>query len=175
MAGRRAKGGGRKPKPQQIKIAEGNRSKASKATLARQEPRGIGRPRVPAHLSADERTLFVEALDSLPEGVLTRADEGMLERYACAYARWRKCGEMITQTGLLVQTPNGPARNPLLAVQNSAAKEMHAAGAELGLSPVSRARLAGGSIAAPEPTDPMEQLLGMEAEPAWAAGSETRQ
>lgn len=157
---------GQKPKPALVKQLEGNRSKIARAKLLA-DPRGNGVPRVPAHLSADERALWSDVVRSLPVGLLTRADEGCLERYAIAWARFREASKKITMSGLLIQSSLGPIRNPLLVVQNVAAKEMHAAGSELGLSPVSRARMAApGSFE----DDPMELLLGMDEDEtgAWS-------
>ena len=132
---------GQKPKPKQIKIAEGNRRKVAIDKIP-DEPKGIGVPRMPLHLSAEERKIWADIVASLPVGLLTRADELILERMAVATWRFRRTTAMIDKTGDLVQTPQGPMRNPLLVVQSTADKAMHAAGSELGLSPVARARLA---------------------------------
>lgn len=158
---------GQKPKPTQIKIAEGNRSKVAKDQLRPDTP-GLGRPRVPMHLSAEERRLWADVVRSLPPTLLTMADEAVLERFAIYWARFREAGKMIAKTGLMVQSPNGPIRNPLLVVQNACSKEMHAAGSEIGLSPVARARMAG---AGSEEDDPMELLLGGDDDGAWMTGS----
>lgn len=157
---------GQKPKPSQIKILEGNRSKVAVANLG-PDLRGISSPRVPLHLSADERKLWADVVASLPVGLLSRADETILERFAVAWARFREAGRLIAKSGLLVQSPQGPIRNPLLVVQNACAKELHAAGSDLGLSPVARARM---SQIGSEGDDPMALLLGMEgdADGAWA-------
>jgi len=155
---------GQKPKPTQIKIAEGNRSKVAKDALRPDTP-GKGRPRMPMHLSAEERRLWADVVQSLPDSLLTKADEAILERFAVYWSRFREAGRMIAKTGLMVQSPNGPIRNPLLVVQNACAKEMHAAGSEIGLSPVARARMVGQGA---EEDDPMELLLGGEEDGAWS-------
>ena len=162
---------GQKPKPKQIKVAEGNRRKVGQASIP-DEPRGIGAPRVPAHLTADERRLWADIVGSLPVGLLSRADDFILERMAVATVRYREATRKIAATGILVSSPQGDIRNPLLVVQNIAAKEMHAAGSELGLSPVARARLAAPTAG---DDDPMALLLGMDGENAWPPAPRTRQ
>ena len=164
---------GRPKKPSAIKIAEGNRMKVAKAQL-KPDPRGIGRPQLPLHLTEVERRLWSDVVASLPIMLLSRADEAVLERMAVAWAEFREVQETIRKTGKLVQSPQGPARNPLLIVREKAAREMHLAGEVLGLSPVARARLT--DIETAE-DDPMELLLGMDGDPAgaWSTLPRTRQ
>ena len=151
---------GQKPKPSVIKQREGNRSKVGRAKI-RDDPRGKGRPTVPQHLSADERMLWAHVIRSLPIELLTMADDGVLERYAVAWNTFRQANALIDKDNLTVRSPQGDKPNPLLAVRNVAAKEMHAAGSDLGLSPAARARL---SLAVGDAEDPMSLLLGMTGE-----------
>lgn len=162
---------GRKKLPKQVKIAEGNRSKVGRDQLIPDEPKGLGSPTLPPEFDAEETLLWREAVGSLPVGLLSRADNSMLERMAVAWARWRSVKRTIKATGFLVNSPNGPIRNPLLVVLNAAQKEMHACSSELGLSPVSRARL---TAVGSEDTDPMSLLLGMEDDELMAPASKTR-
>lgn len=161
---------GQKPKPIAIKKAEGNRSKVAKADLE-DFVEGKGSPRVPMHLSAMERQLWAHIVQSLPDGLLSRADEMMLEKVAIYWARFRDVQRQIVATGLLIHSAQGAVRNPLLVVQNQCARELQAACSELGLSPVARARMT--SFAA-ETDDPMELLLGGEEEGAWATAPRGR-
>jgi P27 family predicted phage terminase small subunit len=164
---------GRPPKPKKIKILEGNRRKVAKAKI-NHDPQGIGQPREPVHLNPEEQRLWWEIVTSLPVGLLSRADETMLERMAVAWCRFRQVHATIEKTGLLVQSPMGPIRNPLLVVEKAAAVEMHSCGSELGLSPVARARLS-----APDTvnSDPMALLLGPDEDPngAWSTLPKTKQ
>lgn len=157
---------GRPPKPSTVKAAEGNRGKYGKDRI-KTDPSGIGTPQIPAHLTEVEQRLWAMVVASLPVGLLSRADEAVLERMAVAWAEFREVAPQIRQTGKLVQGPNGPIRNPLLIVREKAAREMHLAGEVLGLSPVARARLASSETAQ---DDPMELLLGMDGDPggAWS-------
>lgn len=150
--------GGNNKKPAIIKVLEGNRRKVGKARIG-VDPAGLGRPQPPIGLTEIERGLWEEVVGSLPKNLLSRADNAILERFCIAWARFRDCQSKIKATGLLVQSPQGPVRNPLLVAQNAAAKEMHATGGELGLSPVARARL--NTTTPPGEEDPLDYLMGM--------------
>jgi P27 family predicted phage terminase small subunit len=156
----------RPKKPTQIKILEGNRGKFAKASL-KPDPRGIGQPRMAAHLTKKERELWQDVVASLPVGLLSRADEQALERMAVAWAEYRDAKETIRKTGKLVHSPQGPVRNPLFVIRNQAERAMHQAGEVLGLSPVARARLSAPDTAN---DDPMALLLGPDGDPngAWS-------
>lgn len=163
---------GQKPKPKEIKVLEGNRSKVAQAKLdAATEPKGVGSPRLPPDLDEVETAIWRDIVASLPKSLLTRADDSMLERMAVAWARFRAVRKTIKAVGLLVNSASGPIRNPLLVVLNATQKEMHACASELGLSPVARARL---TAAGSEDEDPMALLLGMEDEGAFAPASKAR-
>jgi P27 family predicted phage terminase small subunit len=129
---------GRAPKPGIIRRAEGNRGKRP----LHDNPVGVGKPILPPMLSELELFLWHSILAAVPPGLLTSADSSILERFVTAWARYRTCHNQIASVGLLVRGAEGPVRNPLLMVERQAAAEMHACGAALGLSPVSRARLA---------------------------------
>ena len=165
---------GQKPKPSAIKIAEGNRHQHARDKI-KIDPVAKGRPRMPARLNPMARRIWADVEASLPDGVLTRADEGVLERYCVAYARFIDANTKVEATSMLIQTENGPARNPLLVVINNERREMNTAGSELGLSPASRARLA--APAYDPDDDPMSMLLGGFDDPAtpWATTPKTKQ
>ena len=102
----------------------------------------------------------------MPVDLLKRADTQVLERMAVAWAQFREATILISKGGLLTRRPTDGAsiRNPLLAVSNMAAAEMHACGAALGLSPVARTR-----ITTPERVDedPLRVLMGPNGK-AWS-------
>jgi P27 family predicted phage terminase small subunit len=112
---------------------------------------------------------------SLPVGLLSRADEQALERMAVAWAEFRETKKAIQVTGKLVQSPQGPVRNPLFVIRNQAQREMQYAGEVLGLSPVARARLSAADQTGDE--DPLALLLGDDHDPdgAWNTAPRTRQ
>lgn len=150
-------------KPSRLKMLEGNRSKVGKAMIF-VDPPGKGHPQMPPDLSDLEQEMWVDIVASLPDGLLSRADNAILERFVTAWARFRAARILIRETGLLVTTQLGLVRNPVLVIEQAARKEMHASGGELGLSPVARARLA--SVDRWD-DDPMEQLLDGEDDGAW--------
>ncbi len=144
----------RKPKPPLLRELEGNRSK----TPIPNTVSGLGRPVCNPNLSADEQRYWYAICDALPAVLLSRADEQVLERMAIAWARFWTCKELITEHGMLVQTPEGKRRNPLLMVERDARDEMHRCGEVLGLSPVARSRIT--TIDPAVTADPTELLLG---------------
>jgi P27 family predicted phage terminase small subunit len=143
---------GRPNKPMSVKLAEGNRSKVALSKLI-PDPQGKGHPHMPPGLSTTEEEMFMDLMGSVPDGILSAADDGIIELYVSAWARLREARLQVAKVGLLVRSPTGPVRNPLLVVINNAAREMRAAGAELGLSPVSRAKLTLSSKSGPDPMD----------------------
>ncbi len=134
---------GEKPKSKIIKLAEGNRSNVGLHRIY-DEPQGLGHPRMPPGLNELAEEMWLDTVSSLPDGVLTRADEAALEAYAVNWSVFRQAREKLDKTGLLV-------------VMNNAVKAMMSTGSELGLTPAGRARLAH-----PEKwdSDPITLLLG---------------
>lgn len=146
---------GTKPKLAIVNQKEGKRSHTSKK---HEQPRivGVGSLEAPDHLTSNERTLWDFILRSLPPGVLARTDTSILERYVVAWARWRECDEAVKADGLMVRTPQGTIKHPLLAVMTALSREMNSSGGELGLSPVARQRIMATKI---DPDDEMSWLL----------------
>jgi P27 family predicted phage terminase small subunit len=72
-----------------------------------------------------------------------------LAAYCAAYAQWRDAVEVMAEMaaddpalkGLLIETKNGPRRNPVVKVAIDAASNMLRFAAEFGLTPAARARL----------------------------------
>jgi hypothetical protein len=89
MAGNR--NSGRHRKPAAIRKAEGNRSHRPIPA----EPQGRGQPVLPLHLSADERAIFSHVIDNAPAGLITAADQHVLEAYAVAVALFRDADKAL--------------------------------------------------------------------------------
>lgn len=159
-------------KPSKIKELEGNRGKFGRKSIPK-DPQGIGRPSVPTHLNPEETKLYRHCMNSLPPEILTAADEAMLEVFAVAWARFRYANKQVGTIGLMVQSPTGPMRNPLLIVIEKNADIIHKVGSQLGLSPAARARLATIPTAN---EDPLALLLGDDMDPtaAWSTPSRER-
>ena len=118
---------------------------------------GLGNPVCNPDLSPEEQRFWFAIVDSLPHGLLSRADEQALERASIAWARMWECRRKINERGLTVSGPNGPTRNPLIIIEKDAREELHRAGEILGLSPVARARITAPDGAGDE--DPTELLM----------------
>ena len=115
-----------------------------------------GHLEAPAHLTSEERGIWDETIQSLPENMATKADAVLLERYVVATARWREMHVEIGLLGNMLRSPRGYIKNPLLGSMRDLGTEMHRCQIELGLTPAARARLA-----APEKTEksPMSILM----------------
>lgn len=138
MPGVKGRSGGRNRKPSAVKLAEGNRGKRK----IHPDLKAAGRPECPDYFNAGQRLRWDQLVAVLPNKLLAAADGPILERFIVAWQRFRDCEVMLQKTGMLVQTPTGPKRNPLLGIQLHCDRVMASAGIELGLSPVARARLA---------------------------------
>jgi P27 family predicted phage terminase small subunit len=168
-------GSGARPKPSQVKKLEGNRRQRGRGRITT-DPRGKGRPREPVTLSGEALELWRDVVSSLPDELLSRADEAHLEAFAREWATYHEADQMIQRTGLLVIRESGEIANPALRIRNDACDRMYRLGGVLGLTPVARARLAT-STPLGEAPDPMALLLGPDRDPdgAWRSGPKTRQ
>ncbi|WP_051440798.1 P27 family predicted phage terminase small subunit [Ensifer sp. WSM1721] len=143
---------GRKPKPSRLKEAEGNRGhREILPDLA-----ASGLPLMPIDLNDEEKELWEETVVSLPSGLLARADTATIETFVVAWQQSREARRIIRRTGPLVQSPNGPIRNPAFSIWARSASLALRAATEIGSSPVSRARFAGREE---DDFDPIELLL----------------
>ena len=119
---------GRKPKPDRT---------ALKATPLN------ALPRCPKHLNAVAQNEWRRLATPLHQaGILTLADRSVLAAYCQAYARWVEAEEKLQETPPLLKTPSGYVQqSPWLSVANKQLELMGRFMCELGLTPVSRARL----------------------------------
>jgi P27 family predicted phage terminase small subunit len=75
-------------------------------------------------------------------GLVQEVDRAALAIYCQAWARWLEAEAALRRDGCVIESPNGyPIQSPWLAIAAQAVKQMHAAVAEFGLSPVARARI----------------------------------
>jgi P27 family predicted phage terminase small subunit len=166
------------PRPRKaslVKAAEGNRAKLGKAKI-KTDPPARGTLRVPEGMSEEALTIWKDVVGSLPVGLLARVDEGALERYAKAYARWRAIDQQLEYEPDLIQGRFGLIVNPLYRLLAQYAKEMDATGGVLGCSPVARAKLAT-TASQPTDADPMALVLGdgADTDDAWSVAPRTQQ
>jgi P27 family predicted phage terminase small subunit len=139
-------------KPAVIRRAEGNRGHRPIPN----EVRMPGKPEMPDYFGAEEKACWKFIVSAVPAGLLTRADTQCVERASVAWAMYRATSRQIASIGLLVETDEGPRRNPLLIIRRQASEDLARATADLGLSPLARTRLV---EAEPEDDDPMAILL----------------
>lgn len=161
---------GRKPKPTNLQIAEGDPRKRGVKKLEQKleaEAKGSrGLPRCPAHLQGLARKawkMWSEELERM--NIDCRPDGPMLEGACIAYETAIQCYETIQKQGRCIarrivdpQTNTlvvaGLRAHPAVAQMNAAWMVLRAFCSEFGLSPVSRTRLA-----IDKPADDEDELL----------------
>ena len=120
---------------------------------------GRGKPRCPDDLSDAQKRCWQAVVRSLPEGILTSADNQVLERMAIAWALHREAARLIREGAVLVKGHDSrPTKNPALTIMRQASQEMELCGTALGLTPYARTRLE--APPEPEDDDPLALLLG---------------
>jgi P27 family predicted phage terminase small subunit len=78
-----------------------------------------------------------------PFRILTSLDRPALAAYCSAYALWAEATKALQEHGLMVRSPTGyPIQSPYLSIANRQAEIMMRIGAEFGLTPASRSRIA---------------------------------
>jgi P27 family predicted phage terminase small subunit len=134
---------GRKPKSSKLRVLEGNRGK--RRLPNEPEPsRPVETVDCPALLSDAARAEWTRLCDDMrTKGVLTSWDRAAMAAYCQSYADWLDAQEKVNQIGQVVKAPRTgvPMQNPYLSVARGAKADMLRIAAELGLTPVARARL----------------------------------
>lgn len=110
----------------------------------------------PIGLTKDAREAWKLAVSLAPKGVLTALDFTVLERWARNYALYRKIAKKLDSEDVVLLDSDGettdklnPRFNALVKIQSALA----ACEKELGFTPVSRARVSGGSAEEEEKND----------------------
>ena len=153
---------GRKPKPTNIKILEGN---PGKRPLNKYEPKPLKKaPPCPKWLEPEAKKEWRRLAKTLEAmGVLTDADMAAFAGYCQAYARWKEAEERITDRGLVIRTPSGyPQQVPYISIAQQYLKLMQQFAEQFGLTPAARSRIIAGSGES-KAVDDMDALLGEEA------------
>lgn len=154
---------GRRPKPTNIKLVEGN---PGKRKINRNEPKPAKEiPSCPAHLSDVAKVAWGKLtvlLDGM--GVLTVADSLALERLCDCYADILDCQEKIAKDGRVYKTVD--AQGNTLIKGNPAVGQLRAADAqfksylvEFGLTPAARTKITVNNDDN-EKTDPLAEFFG---------------
>ena len=116
-------------------------------------------PRCPAHLSDTARKEWRRLAGPLhATGLLTLADRAALAAYCQAYGRWVEAEEKLRGAPMLLKAPNGYVQqSPWLSVANKQLEIMGRYMSELGLTPVSRTRLA--NVVGEEVAEPISVIF----------------
>ena len=152
---------GRKPKPTNIKILEGN---PGKRPLNKYEPKPLKKaPPCPKWLEPEAKKEWRRLAKTLEAmGVLTDADMAAFAGYCQAYARWKEAEERITDRGLVIRTPSGyPQQVPYISIAQQYLKLMQQFAEQFGLTPAARSRIIAGSGEG-KAVDDLDELLSEE-------------
>lgn len=131
---------GRKPKPTQLRVIEGN---AGKRGLNKREPKPKGElVAPPADLPAAALPFWQEAIADAPKGLLRRLDQRTLVIWSTAAWLHSNAAKQLATSAAVVQTKDGNIiQHPSLAILNKQAMIMLKAAAEMGFTPSSRSRV----------------------------------
>lgn len=149
---------GRKPKPTNLKILEGN---PGKRPLNQNEPKPIGNlPLCPDWLEDEAKIEWDRMAPIMGQlGILSELDMTAFAGYCQSYARWKEAEEFLTQHGSIVKTPNGYLQQvPQVSIAQTNMKIMLKFCAEFGLTPSARSRIVSGDKDKAD-MDEMEELL----------------
>lgn len=147
---------GRKPKPYNLRLLEGN--KEHRPMIEPISPPTIIPKQVPRWLDKIAKQEWKRITPILHEhGLLTTLDLKSLEIYCVAYSNWKQA-EMKKELGI-VKTDSGNVKpNPYIGIAQLYLKELRAICTEFGMTPSSRTRLSSGGIQKQE-EDPLDELM----------------
>jgi P27 family predicted phage terminase small subunit len=137
----------RPPTPTRLKLIRGNPGR--RRLRPEPEPLRLSEcPEPPAHVAgfgAEEWRRIAPELHRL--GLLTLLDTRAFEAYCVSYGRWRQAEQALVDAELIVPgSSQNQVANPLLKIATQAARDLIRFGAEFGLTPSARARVAAGRV-----------------------------
>lgn len=147
---------GRKAKPIELHLVNGNKSRLTKAEIEqRQEVEKKIKPKTnrikcPDWIEADyeaERKWKVLVKELKELDLITNVDVDALAAYCDAYSQYVMCAKIIRDEGLMVDYTNKSAEtnrvpHPLLTKKKQLFEQMKSLAVEFGLTPSSRAKIA---------------------------------
>lgn len=132
---------GRRPKPNQIKILEGNPGKRALPDLPNILP---GEPEAPESVLGDP-VAHAEWRRIVPElmraNLLSLCDAAALASYCSAFSLYQAAAESVAKDGITVASPMGVRKNPAVGIMLDAWKGVRGFCAEFGLTPSSRSKV----------------------------------
>jgi P27 family predicted phage terminase small subunit len=146
-----------KAKSPRLQLVPGNPGKREVNNRAPRPDRGV--PRRPRWLNPAAKAKFRQLARPLIKlGVMTALDGDALACYCQAWAELREATMALERDGRTFTDDKGDVRpHPAFAQQQQALKALRAWGAELGLTPASRQRLA---VERPAGEGPLDEFLG---------------
>jgi P27 family predicted phage terminase small subunit len=147
---------GRPPLPKRLHLLHGNPSRRKLDDIEEPVTRGpLGPP--PGDLDPAARQVWIELEEVMPVGIVASCDAPLVASYCTAVARHREAVIRLRETGGSVVNRDGVlVMNPWSRIVDRQAVLIVKFGAELALTPTSRASMAsrlaaaGGSMASPE-------------------------
>jgi P27 family predicted phage terminase small subunit len=135
--------GGRRPKPNHLKLVTGNPGKRP-IPKDNVEPPPRSRPLSPPPevrgTARNEWKRLAPVVHRL--GLLSDLDRGPFAAYCISYGRWRDAEEALQREDLVIKTSTGAViQNPLLGISNRAMREMMRYAVEFGFTPSARSRV----------------------------------
>lgn len=136
---------GRKPKPAEVRLIEGNpghRPVPQPVVIAgRPVPGELETP--PAHLPADARDFWTATVPRLVSaGIVDRVDIPALEMLATQYARAVQARRVVAEEGHFTRGSMGQIiEHPALKIERNATKAFQSLSEQFGITPVARVRL----------------------------------
>ena len=131
---------GRKAKPTEVKIAQGNPGRRKVETVV---VGGRKVPKMPAYLSPRAKTAWKNLVADMSEAnILDSADWPLIEVAANAIAQYRQAVEMLQKEGPVAEGQKGNlTTSPYYRIATEQAKEIRQLLEHLGIGPTGRARL----------------------------------
>lgn len=129
------------PKPSKLKKLEGTFRKDRAAGGTEMVP-AAGVPVRPSWLDPEAKKEWARIVPQLAQlGVLTDIDGSMLADYCAAHSLAVKAAKQYQREGLVIKTPFGPQRHPMIKVAQEARSQARLLAGEFGLSPSARSRV----------------------------------
>lgn len=132
---------GRRPKPTNLKILEGNPGKRA-LNKSEPKPKPIA-PKCPTWLDKEAKKEWKRVAPELERlGLLTIVDGTALAAYCQAYSRWKQAEEILQAEGLIFATESGYLMpRPEVKIAEKSMQLIKSFCAEFGLTPSSRGRM----------------------------------
>ena len=157
---------GRKPKPTQIHVLNGNPSKLDLVKRKASEPKPeIGMPSCPSWLDGIGRSEWNRVCPELAKmGLMTKVDRTALAGYCASYSRWVRAEKAILSkeaenNGLTYKSRSKRVALPEVKIAQDALTQVKMFCVEFGLTPSSRARMAIPGKKEDATTDPIEAAI----------------